>query len=335
MRLKRKETIALVFSDLHIGDWNNFETRCDTALSILEYIAAKASYKKVPMLFCGDLFDKPDRISNKLMGRVIKAFDKVEDITNNIALGSSYSSYMLAISGNHDMDTISKLNITPKSWGNYFAIMFPWISMIDYKGYAITDDVKVYGIPFIDHNNGAMEVAKTFLEDDFQGKKVLLLHTDYPGALDNTGYEVGTSENLDNSILDQFDLVLCGHIHKPQHLRKNIYMIGAPYQQSRSDIGASLGYWKLYSDLTMKFMPLDGYPEFIDVDSPDKVGTDGNYYTVIAQQKEEEVVVENTVNLDMSRTRLVKNYLKMIGEKDKDKKRVLIDIINKADGNVH
>ena len=85
----------------------------------------------------------------------------------------------------------------------------------------------------------------------------------------------------------------------------------------------------------MKFMPLDGCPEFIDVDSPDKVGTDGNYYTVIAQQKEEEVVVENTVNLDMSRTRLVKNYLKMIGEKDKDKKRVLIDIINKADGNVH
>ncbi len=34
--------------------------------------------------------------------------------------------------------------------------------------------------------------------------------------------------------LNKFDLVLCGHIHKPQRLsNEGLYAFGAPYQQRR------------------------------------------------------------------------------------------------------
>lgn len=37
-------------------------------------------------------------------------------------------------------------------------------------------------------------------------------------------------------------------------------MIGAPLQQRRTDKDCKLGYWKLYSDLSMEFIELKGFP---------------------------------------------------------------------------
>lgn len=318
--ITKKKTIALVFSDLHIGDWNNFETRCDTALNILSYLSSKASYKSVPLLFCGDLFDKPDRLSNKLYQRVVRVFKNINDL----------DMYMYAISGNHDMDTVTKLNISPKSWNNAFSKSFKFLISLDFKSQEF-DGFKVYGIPYIDHNNGLIDVARSYLEDGYNGKRILLIHTDYPGAKDNSDYEVGSSENLDLGVLSRFDLVLCGHIHKPQKLADNTYMIGAPYQQSRGDRGAKLGYWKIYSDMTMKFVPLEGYPEFIDVESQDQVGSDQNYYTVITPVEIPKESQEPVVTRDMSKTKMVKEYLKAIGEDDRYKKKLLLNILKRAE----
>ena len=47
-----------------------------------------------------------------------------------------------------------------------------------------------------------------------------MLHTDYPGARDTDGREIGSVENLNVNTLNKFDLVLCGHIHKPLKIIK-------------------------------------------------------------------------------------------------------------------
>lgn len=48
-------------------------------------------------------------------------------------------------------------------------------------------------------------------------------------------------------------------------------MIGATLQQRRTDKDCKLGYWKLYSDLSMEFIELKGFPKFVDVESEDEL----------------------------------------------------------------
>ena len=74
------------------------------------------------------------------------------------------------------------------------------------------------------------------------------------------------------------------HIHKPQRLSKKVYMIGALTIRGEPIRGCELGYWKIYEDLSLKFVPLKNFPKFIDVEREEDIKDDGNYYTVIPQK---------------------------------------------------
>ena len=105
-------------------------------------------------------------------------------------------------------------------------------------------------------------------------------------------------------------------------------MVGAPCQQRRTDKDCSLGYWELYDDLTMKFIPLQDYPKFIDVSTENEIKDDGNYYTVISQpSRDKGEVVENKINTKLSPKRLVRRYLKSRGELTDDKQSILLNLI--------
>lgn len=162
-------------------------------------------------------------------------------------------------------------------------------------------------------------------------KHILMLHTDYPGAKDNDGREISSVENLNLNILNKFDLVLCGHIHKPQRLSKKVYMIGAPYQQRRTDKDSKLGYWELYSDLSMKFKELKDFPKFIDVESEDEIKDDGNYYTLVLKKEENTNKSTTKIHRNLSKNKLARQYLRENGIKDKDKSNLLKRILKEAE----
>ena len=132
-------------------------------------------------------------------------------------------------------------------------------------------------------------------------------------------------------MLNRFDLVLCGHIHKPQRLSKKVYMLGAPIQQRRTDKDCKMGYWLLKDDLSMEFKELKDFPKFIDVESEDEVKDDGNYYTIIPQKSSEKVSTTHKITKTLSKKKLAKRYLKEKGIKDKSKEDLLIDILKKAE----
>ena len=188
----------------------------------------------------------------------------------------------------------------------------------------------VYGLPYIDNNIGLSDHLKK-IELDKHKKNILLLHTDYPGAKDTDGREINSVENLNVNILNKFDLVLCGHIHKPQRLSKKVYMIGAPLQQRRTDKDCKLGYWKLYSDLSMKFVELKGFPKFVDVESEDEIKDDGNYYTVLPKKSSISVNTNHQITKQLSKKVLAKRYLKEKGIKDEVKTKLLIETLKKAE----
>jgi DNA repair exonuclease SbcCD nuclease subunit len=318
-----KEVIAIAFSDLHINLWAKFNENNKRTLDsfrVLSIIKEECKKYQCPALFCGDFFHKPENMDSELMEVVYEEFSKLKLKESGIEI--------YAISGNHDIKKVSKIGTKPFSWIRLLEQF--GIRNLDYSKTLIgnRDAYRVYGVPYIDNNIGLSEYLKKL---NLKDKNILLLHTDYPGAKDTDGREIDSVENLNVNILNKFDLVLCGHIHKSQRLSKKVYMIGAPNHQRRTDRGCKLGYWKIYSDLSMQFVHLKQFPKFIDVESEDEIKDDGNYYTVLPKKTSNLVNTNHKITKQLSKKALARKYLKEKGITEQDKKELLIDILKKAE----
>ncbi len=318
----KREVIALAISDLHINLWAKFNENNHRTLNsfrVLSILQKKSKEYNCPILFCGDLFHKAESMDQDLSEIVYNELNKLGGL------------WIYAISGNHDIKKISQIGKPPYSW--LYSVEKYGIEVVDYTTRILSGyhkEIEVHGIPYIDNNVGISQYIKN-MKLDPNKKHILLLHTDYPGAKDTDGREVDSVENLNVNILNKFDLVLCGHIHKPQRLSKKVYMVGAPLQQRRTDKDCKLGYWKLYSDLSMKFVELKGFPKFVDVESEDEIKDDGNYYTVLPKKSSIPVNTNHQITKQLSKKVLAKRYLKEKGIKDEVKTKLLIETLKKAE----
>ena len=320
------KVIAIAFSDLHLNDWakhNQDNQRTLNHFRVLSIIEGLCKKYKCPALFCGDMFHKAENISQELIFMVHEHF-------------STLAFNCLAIEGNHDLHKVNSVKNPTYGWTHLFSRLYPFwltdLSFDKYDMYPTTNHrIMIYGVPYIDHNIGLNDYLNRIeFQDGY--KNILMLHTDYPGAKDCDGRIVDSVENLNLNILNRFDLVICGHIHKPQRLSKKVYMIGAPLQQRRTDKNTKLGYWKIYEDLSMKFVELKGFPKFIDVESEEEIKDDGNYYTVVPKQKtSEQASTNHKITKQLTKTKLAKRYLKEKGIKDEKKQNLLIRTLKRTE----
>lgn len=319
----KKKLLAIAFSDLHLSIWSKFNEnmeRTRKGFQVLSYLSEK--YPKVPALFCGDLFHKSESIDTDLL-EMWQDYEPPRKCWN-----------MIYIDGNHDLKHKNTINNPIKSLPTLLKKY--WMTNLNLKSEVLTGNIEVFGIPYIDDNIGVNDylvklIKKHKIGEKEGGKNILLLHTTYPGAHDTDGREIESPNNINPNLLNKFDLVLCGHIHKPQRLGKKVYMVGAPIQQRRTDKNCKLGYLEIYEDLSVKFIELKGFPKFIDVESEEEKKDDGNYYTVISQKSSEPVITEHKITKKLSKRALVRRYMKAKGIKDTDKKNLLISILNKTD----
>lgn len=316
-----KEIIAIVFSDLHLNLWAKFnKDNCRTldSFRVLQSLNDVCKDLQVPALFCGDFLHKPEVLDQEL-GNLIMDYLKF-----------NAPKKVYAISGNHDLNDVNSFDGPKKSWLHFFSHSLKWLDVMDFQFRKLNDKVMVHGVPYVDHNINLSKYLKS-IELDKKYKHILLLHTDYPGAKDTDGRVIDSTENININMLNRFDLVLCGHIHKPQRLGKKVYMIGAPIQQRRTDKNCEMGYWELYSDLSMKFVPLKGFPKFIDVETEEEIKDDGNYYTVVPKSSRVEVSTKHKITKQLSKKKLAKRYLKEKGIKDKVKENLLIKVLKESE----
>lgn len=316
--LKKSYTkvIALVFSDLHLNIWSRFNNQNKRTLEqfrVLHTIRDKARQYDVPVLFCGDFFHKSNNIDTDLIDLIFQ---------NRY----SFPKRVIGITGNHDTNCVTTIGSDNFDLYKFISYTIPEVECINFKFTEIIPYTRIYGVPYIDHNIGLNKYLKS-LKLDHKYKNVLLLHTDYPGACDTDGRVVNSVENLSINTLNKFDLVLCGHIHKPQRLSKKVYMVGAPNQQRRTDQKCDMGYWELYSDMSMVFKPLDDFPKFIDVESEDEVVDDGNYYTVLPKITSKQLKSKHKITKRLSKKRLARRYMRKKGISDKTKQELLVDIL--------
>lgn len=328
---KKPELLAIVFSDLHLNIWSKFnqdKKRTRESFRVLSFLANK--YPKVPALFCGDLFHKAESIDTDLL----EMWQEYEPGDRN---SEAYRWEMWYIDGNHSLKHRNTIKNPVKSLATL--LQKRWMKNLNFNSASLmcdTVDCRVHGIPYIDDNAGVNEYLKAIIEKYRIGKNpdrkhILMLHTTYPGAKDTDGREVEAPNALNPNLLNKFDLVLCGHIHKPQRLSKKVYMIGAPNQQRRTDKDCKMGYWELYEDLSMKFKELKGFPKFIDVESEEEVKDDGNYYTVIPPKPRKEAVTTHKITKRLSKKSLVRKYMRAKGIKDKSKQNLLTNILIKTE----
>ncbi len=314
----KKKVIFIAFSDIQIEDWKQYSkdhSRLYDNEKILKKIYEKAEKYKCPVLFGGDLFDNPYGLSNRVLNEMAKWFKK-------------FKRPIYAISGNHDQQEKNTLTNKSPTYMDFMSIAFDNFVNLD-NGYHLfaKNETIVAGIPYYASSKDLIEAIKTMNKKLKRRpeRKILLLHTHLPGAKEPSGLQL--ESDLPSTIyrhLKGYDLVLSGHIHKPQKIFKNTLNMGATHNQRTSDEGCKMGFWLIYDDLTYKFIDAKA-PMFKYIEEDEEPEDDYNFYIKVSKEEEYEETEEVSVNFkpNSKPETLAKEYLKAKNIKSKAKLKTL------------
>ena len=316
--MKRK-VIYIAFSDIQIEDWKQFSikhSRLEHNGNILQKIYSAAKIHKCPVLFGGDLYDNNNGLSNLVLNESFKWFNRFKKKGIKI----------LAISGNHDQSEKNTLSNKSPSYIDMMATIYSNFTCLD-NAYLRENGYIVAGVPYYSSPDDFLKSLRVISKnmEQHREKKILLIHTHLPGASEPSGFKLDS--DLPKNIykeLKQFDLVLSGHIHKPQELSSNVINMGATHHQRSSDTGCTMGYYLIYNDLSTKFVPLN-IPEFVYIKDEAEAKNDYDFYILVeeAQEEGEGEEVSNNFKPNALPKTLAKEYLKAKNIKSKYKLKTL------------
>lgn len=327
--MKKKKVIAIIYSDLHLEKWNKFNEhnrRLKNGLDVMKQIKKQAKIHKCPILFTGDLMHKQKAVTNYMLQECLPQFKK---------LWTTKGPQTYAISGNHDQSEENTNTHFSPSYIKTFSQIFPGLHCIDYLKQSCKD-YNLYGVPYLTHDLGFDEIIKEF---DITGDKtnILMIHTTIPGAHDTDGREINSTLNGKSlaKLFEKFDLVLTGHIHKPEEFvigGTKVIQVGAPQQQRLTDKNSEMGYVKLYSDLSHEWVYMD-YPKFVLLENGEAPPDTKNFYVVAHKQREtrKDMQVTNDFNIAASRSKLAISYMKEKHIDDKKKRNALIEALKSTE----
>ncbi len=229
--------------DLHIGKRVNEFPMIEDQKIILEQILNIAQEQKVDGIFiAGDIYDKtiPSIEAIEVFETFIEKITKLK-IPTYIVSGNHDSVERLSIFSNLIKDSkiyISKSyngKITPLVNKNIAIWLLPFIRPADVRRFhpdieigSYQDAVeKVVANLDIDKNKTNIIIAHQFITANGKG----------PETSDSENCSLGTLDNVDFSVFNNFDYVALGHIHKPQSMgRKEVRYCGSPLKYSFSEV---------------------------------------------------------------------------------------------------
>jgi len=310
--------IALAAGDIHFHDWKQFnenDERIQISINFLVELFLRSHEEHIPILFVGDMFHTPKGLTTKTIYLFNQMMQTVSD--------EFYSSRMYGITGNHEKD---------KEYSSFKAMSFAFpkiIYCIDDKAVKL-NHCSLVGIPYSKRNVGVVDKIKEAAK--VSGDKILLLHTELYGAPDPSGYELepqNLPRNL-NALFKDFNLVLAGHVHKFTQVEKNIYMVGAPNQQRKSDSGCKMGYLEIYDDFSVKFIECN-ISQFRYYKEGEEHENTNDFWIEIPKPKKLKKQSEAEFRPTMDKTTMAKRYARETGVKSLKKINALINILNETD----
>lgn len=256
-------------SDLHIGKQVNGYSMIEDQRYILKSILREIDKEDVDgVLIAGDVYDKS-----------VPSAEAVTVLDDFLVSLAKKKKPVFMISGNHD--SAERLSFGGRLFETQNIYLSPvyqgevrCITMEDEYG-----EVNVYLLPFIKPTqvkaflkeeeeritdySSAIAAVIDHMNIDTTKRNVLMMHQFVTGAVrcDSEEVSVGGLDQVDGSILKDFDYVALGHIHGPQKVgRENIRYCGTPLKYSLSEVNhkksVTIVELKEKGELTIREIPL-------------------------------------------------------------------------------
>jgi len=171
----------------------------------------------------GDIFETKQTLNVNIFNNVMDLFDQVSKILPVYVLIGNHDTYY---TNNNDVNSLKILEDKP----NVHVFKSPEIIGVN--------DKKILCLPWITDFNEIM----TILEDNVDKADIVFAHMDVAGMSYDNGYPI--QKGVDYNILTKYELVVSGHIHKPQ-VKGNFVYIGTPYHLDFGDVGQQKGFYEL------------------------------------------------------------------------------------------
>lgn len=221
---------------LHTSDWHLGKRlfkldRIDEHARFLNWLISQLITKDIDLLLiAGDIFDTPTPPHQSL--------EMFYEFLHRVSVETKAQT--LIIAGNHDsgllLEAPAKILHTHrvKVWGKLSQnIEDHWMS-VNIKG----ESLDICAIPFFrsyellpNGEGDALEVLKKYLSKSKSAPQLLMLHH-LAGIFEAAGSEQVISltgvESIPKEVIDGFDYVALGHIHKPQKISSKAYYSGSP-----------------------------------------------------------------------------------------------------------
>ncbi len=215
-------------SDLHLGkclNQFNFIETGDQKMILNQILDIADEHHPDCIIIAGDVYDKPTPAAN-----AVALFDYfLTELVNR-------EFPVMIISGNHDsaprvsfgsqVMKKSQVFISPVYQGSVEPVIF-------HDDYG---EIRFWLLPYIRHDN--VEEAIRNMQIDTNFRNILSAHLYVTGAERSDSEEnyVGSLENVDAGLFQDFDYVALGHLHRPQNVgSEKIRYCGTPLKYSFSE----------------------------------------------------------------------------------------------------
>jgi len=201
-----------VSTDWHITDRNR-----DLMISLMEQQCAILNKLGIAtLLVAGDIFESREaqRIS------ALETFNEMLDIAENNSIK------IVAIPGNHDKTVYTE----ELSFLRYFK-HHPALTLIETNDTIFIGNFAVHLLPYFDYdcdnwNSNFNEIKENLSENK---RNILIGHFSVDGSLNGNSKDKSI---VGKTLLDDFDLVVLGHIHNKVKISENIHHIGSIKQKN-------------------------------------------------------------------------------------------------------
>ena len=231
-------------SDLHLGKRiSDYPMDRDQEYILKEILEIIKDEKADAVVIAGDIYDKGippekavaifDKFLTQLMKRNVPTLvitgnhDSAERVSFGNKIMEASNIYLSSV-----YDGNVKVVKLEDKYGPINFYLLPFIKPIDVKTFYKDEEINDY--------TDAMRVAISHMDINTKERNVLVCHQFVTGAKVGGSEEaitVGTLDNIDASVFDDFDYVALGHIHGPQNVGGDprICYCGTPLKYSFSE----------------------------------------------------------------------------------------------------
>lgn len=274
---------VLVYADLHVAEGHDV-CRHDLSLSLQRYrvrLFFKQMQSVIKQYRCAGVWDLGDTTDD----RTSIPIPSIRDVVDGLSIFPE-SRLNIKLIGNHEQyHKDARTNV-----GCLYTPKFDVVN--DIEAYDVGNGTAVLACAYPnDLSTAAQRYNDSIRELKKIAKRVIVLgHFDVIGARYRSG---PVMSGIPVSALDGADLVLLGHVHKPQSVTETVHYIGSPFQQDFGEAGEAKRVLVLNTDtLACTWIPMSEFPEYKTI-SYDQFkalnfdSTDENQYRVVLKSVDE------------------------------------------------